>query len=282
MHRIRRAEVHPGPIGIRAERLCGVRDVPAHVHDFFELAVVRGGQGAHVSAGGSQLLTPGAVLLVRPGEWHGYPGTEPLDIDNVYVAADVLRRHLRWFAQGPAAHEVLWPSTLPASPYTIHLGAAGLEESQRWVDALLERQQGAGAATLLGLLLCILAAAVPDLGDDTWDGAGRVPAPVLEAADALEADLARPWSAPELAALVRLSPGHLSRLFTLHLGSPPLEHLARLRAERAASLLIETGLAVSEVGRIVGWADPSYMSRRFRRVHGMSPALYRRTFAQAP
>lgn len=153
MHRIRRAEVHPGPVGIRAQRLHGVRDVPAHVHDFFELAVVRGGQGTHVSAGGSQLLTPGTVLLVRPGEWHGYPGPDPLDVDNVYVAADVLRRHLRWFTHGPAAREVLWPATAPASPYTVHLGPAGLEESQRWVDALLERQQGAGATTLLGLLL---------------------------------------------------------------------------------------------------------------------------------
>ena len=173
----------------------------------------------HVSAGGSGSSPPGPSCWCALASGTATRARNRSTSYNVYVAADVLRRHLRWFAQGPAARGVLWPSMARASPSTVQRGAAGLEGSQRWVDALLERQQG----------------------------------------------------------VVRLSPGHLSRLFALHLGSPPLEHHARLRTERAASLLIETELAVSEIGRIVGWADPSCMSRRFRRVHGMSPALYRRT-----
>jgi AraC-like DNA-binding protein len=36
---------------------------------------------------------------------------------------------------------------------------------------------------------------------------------------------------------------------------------------------------VSEIGRAVGWPDPSYAARRFRATYGVSPTEYRRRFA---
>ena len=56
--------------------------------------------------------------------------------------------------------------------------------------------------------------------------------------------------------------------------------LAALRGERAAALLIETDLPIAEVGRLVGWADPNYASRRFRQLYGVAPAAYRRMFGR--
>lgn len=59
-----------------------------------------------------------------------------------------------------------------------------------------------------------------------------------------------------------------------------MTYLGRLRAERAAALLIETDLPVAAVGRLVGWNDPNYASRRFRHFFAFSPAAYRTRFGR--
>ena len=94
----------------------------------------------------------------------------------------------------------------------------------------------------------------------------------------LEADLAEPWTLERLAAGVNLAPGYLIRLFGRSAGMSPMAYLNRIRAERAAGLLIETVLPVATIGATVGWHDPSHATRRFRAVFGLSPSSYRSTF----
>ena len=96
----------------------------------------------------------------------------------------------------------------------------------------------------------------------------------------MAADPAADWTVAGLAASAHVSEGHFARSFRHQLGSAPMAWLAALRGERAAALLIETDLPVAEVGRLVGWADPNYASRRFRQLHGVAPAAYRRTFGR--
>ena len=91
----------------------------------------------------------------------------------------------------------------------------------------------------------------------------------------LEADLAEPWRLDDLAEAVNLDPAYLSRLFRRHTGLSPLGFLARLRAERAATLLVHTTLPAARVGAAVGWDDPTYFARRFRSLVGSTPSEYR-------
>jgi AraC-like DNA-binding protein len=86
----------------------------------------------------------------------------------------------------------------------------------------------------------------------------------------------------ELAAEVGHSISHLHREFRAQLGFTPMAWLARTRAEVAASLLVQTDRPVAWVGQQVGWPDPNYFSRCFRRAHGMSPTAYRARNASAP
>lgn len=54
------------------------------------------------------------------------------------------------------------------------------------------------------------------------------------------------------------------------------DFLARVRAERAATLLTHSTLPAARVGAAVGWDDPTYFARRFRALAGLSPTEYRR------
>ncbi|WP_246005247.1 helix-turn-helix transcriptional regulator [[Actinomadura] parvosata] len=65
-------------------------------------------------------------------------------------------------------------------------------------------------------------------------------------------------------------------MFKRHAGVTPLDFLARLRAERAATLLAHSALPAARVGAAVGWDDPTYFARRFRALVGLTPTEYRR------
>ena len=80
---------------------------------------------------------------------------------------------------------------------------------------------------------------------------------------------------PELAALVGVSPSHLSKLFREATGGGVLAHHTALKMARARHLLDTTDLSIAQVGREVGLQDQFYFSRHFRRLHGVSPSAYR-------
>jgi AraC family transcriptional regulator, arabinose operon regulatory protein len=81
---------------------------------------------------------------------------------------------------------------------------------------------------------------------------------------------------PELARLVGISPSHLSAMFRKATGSGVLAHHIALKMARARQLLDQSEASISEIARDVGYHDPFYFSRHFRRHHGVSPSAYRR------
>ncbi|SNT56245.1 AraC-type DNA-binding protein [Streptosporangium subroseum] len=79
----------------------------------------------------------------------------------------------------------------------------------------------------------------------------------------------------DLAALVGVSPSHLSALFRRATGGGVLAHHTALRMAQARSLLDTTDTTVANIAREVGYPDPFYFSRHFKRMHEASPTEYR-------
>lgn len=70
-----------------------------------------------------------------------------------------------------------------------------------------------------------------------------------------------------------------ARRFQASIGRRPIDHVHALRIE-GARLLLETGAGVvDEVGYRVGYEDPTFFRRLFKRTTGMTPAAYRRKYA---
>jgi len=80
---------------------------------------------------------------------------------------------------------------------------------------------------------------------------------------------------PDLARLVGVSPSHLTALFRKATGGGVLAHHTALRMSRARQLLDTSNATIAEIAREVGYDDPLYFSRQFRRHHAMSPRDYR-------
>ena len=82
-------------------------------------------------------------------------------------------------------------------------------------------------------------------------------------------------SLQDLAQHAGLSKSHFSRVFKEQTGFSPIDYFIRLKMQHACMLLSFRQDSVSQIGLELGYEDPYYFSRAFRKVIGMSPTQYR-------
>lgn len=88
-------------------------------------------------------------------------------------------------------------------------------------------------------------------------------------------------SVGDLAAHTGLSPRHFARLFREEIGTPPAEWVEAIRVKSARALLESGHATPKQVSAQCGFANPDTLRRAFVRHVGLSPADYRKRFAQA-
>lgn len=74
---------------------------------------------------------------------------------------------------------------------------------------------------------------------------------------------------------VDVTPYYFSRLFKEEMNVGFVEYVARLRIEKAKELLNKSGMSMKEICIEVGYTDPNYFSRQFKKYEGVSPTEYR-------
>ncbi|NJP41143.1 AraC family transcriptional regulator [Oscillospiraceae bacterium HV4-5-C5C] len=74
---------------------------------------------------------------------------------------------------------------------------------------------------------------------------------------------------------VNISPYYFSKLFRQEVGITFIEYLTDLRMSKARQLLEAGSLPIRDIGAAVGYQDPNYFSRTFKRLTGMTPSDYR-------
>lgn len=87
------------------------------------------------------------------------------------------------------------------------------------------------------------------------------------------------WSVSRLGERAGISESHVYTLFRKYLQTSPHDYVLTHRLNKAKQLLITTSLRIKEVGHACGFSDSAHFVRLFRRRIGVTPALYRETYA---
>ena len=87
----------------------------------------------------------------------------------------------------------------------------------------------------------------------------------------------RKISLDEIAKASGLSAPYFSTIFKEEMGENLSSYLNRLRIEKAAAMLTETGKSLNEIAGLCGFEDQSWFSKIFKIYTGMSPGKYRET-----
>ncbi|MGE8203371.1 response regulator [Heyndrickxia sp. NPDC080065] len=79
----------------------------------------------------------------------------------------------------------------------------------------------------------------------------------------------------EVAEYVDLSPFHFTKMFKEKFGLTFIDYLTDLRIEKAKNEILHTNKSLKEICFSVGYKDPNYFSRVFKKKTGVSPTSYR-------
>ena len=74
-----------------------------------------------------------------------------------------------------------------------------------------------------------------------------------------------------------LSKSHFLRLFKEQTGHSPMDYFIQLKMQQACRLLAFGQDSIQKIGLELGYNDPYYFSRAFRKVIGMPPTKYRQS-----
>ncbi len=106
--------------------------------------------------------------------------------------------------------------------------------------------------------------------------AGRYHELLYNARDYIESNYANPDLSLQMVAMrVHVSPTHFSAIFSRETGETFSDYLARVRMDNATRLLKTTALSAAEIAKRVGYKDPQYFSRVFKRTSGVSIRMFR-------
>ena len=231
------------------------------------IAIVTAGTFRCRSPHGEALLSPGALLLGNPGECfecgheHG-KGDRCLSFHFTprFVEAVAAAR--------PGVRTTRFDMTrLPPLPELAPLLAqAESARDERDENALEEI-----ALRLSGAVMTTLAEVAPSRHAPTLRDIARV-ADVIRH---IEAAAEQRLSIAGLARAAGMSAYHFLRVFRQIAGMTPHQYVLRTRLHRAALMLRQSDRSISEIALEAGFEDLSTFNRRFRRVMGVTPGVYR-------
>lgn len=91
----------------------------------------------------------------------------------------------------------------------------------------------------------------------------------------MKENLGKNFSIQEFASKLYYSVSNYSDLFKKKTGSSPIQYFIRLKIQKSCQYLYFTDMKIKEISNKIGYNDPYYFSRLFKKLMGMSPAKYR-------
>ncbi|MCX7773534.1 MAG: response regulator [Clostridia bacterium] len=99
---------------------------------------------------------------------------------------------------------------------------------------------------------------------------------LIEKADKyLQENYAEEITLEDIARVVNLSPYYFSRFYKEESGVNFIDRLITIRIDKAKQYFEKTDLSLKEVSRMVGYADPNYFSKLFKKVTGFTATEYK-------
>jgi AraC family transcriptional activator of pobA len=234
-----------------------------HLHQFF---LIRSGKTVITVDGASETLAPPTLVNIPPWTVHGFRFAKGTDGHVLTIPVAELPEI---FADQTVSARLEGWGTCPADDETCAL-----------FDLILTEHGAAGFARLP--LLRALATQIGCRVAEALGAARTPPGPGHDNRMAAFEALVRNHLRDHYAGALSVTPTHLSRITRAATGLPPSRYIDALLFQEACRQLAYTRLNVTTIGYLLGFEDPAYFSRAFRRQTGMSPREYRQRVNSGP
>jgi len=244
-----------------------------HVLGFHDILLITRGRGRFALDAEAHAVVPGVVFFTRPDEvrrWDvcGLDGACVFFTEDFIVEAFSDPRfveHLAYFRPDRPSGALL----LTRAERREYLDRFAV--MRREIQALRDDASHALRAVLYELLVLLNRSYVSRHGE-----APPRPNALVERFQAsVERDFRRRHRVADHAAALGVSPGHLNAACQAQVGTSAGERIRRRITVEAQRLLLYTDLTAAEIADRLGFEDPSYFARFFRREAGSAPSAFR-------
>lgn len=231
-----------------------------------QLLFIKSGSGTVNLDGIQTTLASGALVNIPPGHVHAFRferGTEGWVTTMADELLDELLMHV-----GDVRRDLSHAGVIKADK------SVGLTIAQIWQE--FSGQSKARALVLRGLSAALLGWVSRNLGLD----APKKQAPsdsnlIHRFTELIEAHFLEHWQVNDYAKSLSISPTHLSRVARSASGQSALRMIEARLMREARRNLAYTNLSISTIAYSLGYSDPAYFTRAFKRDTGLSPKAFR-------
>lgn len=252
-----------------------------HSHQFHELVIVQQGTGRHVTEREEYTIGAGDTFLIRGNMRHGYAAADGMALVNVLFNPAKLNLPMVMLRDLPGYHALfrIEPKLRDETRFQnrLRLTPAELADVSAMIALLQQelRRKSPGyrfqaCAHLMSLLTYVARSySHPDRH------AERPLFHMGEVLSYIEQHYREPIAISQLTRIAHMSESTLMRTFKRVLNRSPIDHVIHVRVQKAAELLKQGDMRITEAAFESGFSDSNYFSRQFRQVMGLSPRDYR-------
>jgi AraC-like DNA-binding protein len=91
----------------------------------------------------------------------------------------------------------------------------------------------------------------------------------------MQENIGKMMAVEDMARQHKLSTSHFSSLFRKATGMPPINYFIHLKMQKACQLLYSNEAKIKGIAEVLGYEDPYYFSRVFKKSMGVSPEKYK-------
>ncbi|NOU77067.1 helix-turn-helix domain-containing protein [Paenibacillus sp. LMG 31458] len=239
------------------------------VYDYYLIHYVISGKGVFSSQGEEYELGAGDSFVIEPEQLISYVSDETDPWHYCWIA----------FTGTQAAALVASTGVNPLQPIIHTKRNRHIPVLFRHIQQALRSKKANAQLKSIGYLHLLLGEYCETLSASTLAGviteaeSDRI---VQQAIHYLSTQYAEPITIELMAESLGYNRAYLSRMFKRHTKVTPVTFLLKLRVDKARLLLRERlELTIEQIASSVGFYDPLYFSKQFRRWYGVSPSEYR-------
>lgn len=231
------------------------------IRDHYLLHYVKDGRGTLKTPDGIFPVSAGSIFLIRPSELVTYTADKDSPWEYYWVGFN-----------GTEAHRLINLTPFSSDERVLKIGENNLSEL---LMQIYESRGNSSAceAKMLGFLYQFLGILM-EKSKKKPPKKIHTKLYIEQATKFISYNYSSDITIEDVAKAAKISPSHLYRVFSSELGMSPTQFLMSYRINEACSILKTENLSIAEVSASVGFSDPFYFSRVFKKIKGVSPRGY--------
>ncbi len=231
----------------------------------YQLHYFTAGNGLLENEYGKFQVSPGTIMITRPGVWHRYRPMHKTGWTENYIGFDgILTKH---FFNKPG---------LLKEQSIIQCGIREeLIDSYYKIFDLVQKEEPGFQQIASGLIVKLLGYIIAFQKQRNFSGK-PIEKTIQNVRFQMRKNIAKEINLPALAAESNIGYSYFRKMFKEYTGISPHQYHIDLKIMRAREMLLSTDMSIKEISFELGFQSIHYFSRLFKKKMGASPSEYRK------